>query len=125
MTQLPEAFGMSVTVADMEAARQFYQDLYPHDRVLDGVFAGINYISIMRDGETLVNIFQQGEGNPLAAIFPTLKVGSVAAYEEKIKQLGGSVLIPASNCPCTNTPFAVCVDVSGNQFMIKQPRATV
>ena len=122
MTQYPDAFGMSVTVQDMGAARRFYADLYPHDKVLEGVFAGINYLSVMRDGETLVNIFQQGEGNPLAAIFPTLKVDSVAAFEEKVKALGGSVLIPASNCPCTDSPFAVCVDVSGNQFMIKQPR---
>ena len=122
MAQFPDAFGMSVTVEDMEAARRFYMNLYPHDRVLDGVFAGINYISIMRDGETLVNIFQKGAGNPLAPIFPTLKVDSVDAYTEKVKQLGGSVLIPASNCPCTDTPFAVCVDVNGNQFMIKQPR---
>ncbi len=122
MAQFPEAFGMSVTVDNMEEARRFYADLYPHDRVSDGVFAGINYLSIMRDGETLVNIFQKGKGNPLANIFPTLKVDSVAAFEEKVKELGGSVLIPANLCPCTNAPFAVCVDVNGNQFMIKQPR---
>jgi len=93
MAQFPDAFGMSVTVEDMDAARRFYSDL-----------------------------FQKGEGNPLAPIFPTLKVDSVSAFEEKIKGLGGSVLIPSSLCPCTSTPFAVCVDVSGNQFMIKQPR---
>lgn len=122
MSQFPDAFGLSVTVADIEAARRFYTALYAHDHVRDGVFAGINYISIMRDGETLVNIFQQGAGNPLANIFPTLKVDSVAAYTEKITQLGGSVLLPASLCPCTDSPFAVCVDVSGNQFMLKQPR---
>jgi predicted enzyme related to lactoylglutathione lyase len=123
MTQFPEAFGMSVTVEDMDAARRFYTDLYEHDHVSGGVFAGINYLSIMRNGETLVNIFQQGEGNPLAAIFPTLKVDWVAAYVEKIERLGGSILIPASICPCTDAPFAVCMDVNGNQFMIKQPRA--
>lgn len=122
MAQYPDAFGLSVTVEDLEAARLFYAGLYPHDHVSEGVFAGINYISVMRDGETLVNIFQKGEGNPLAPIFPTLKVDSVSAFEEKIKGLGGSVLIPSSHCPCTQAPFAVCVDTSGNQFMIKQPR---
>src|SRR6476659_4852237 len=66
MTQLPEAFGMSVTVEDMEGTSRFYQELYPHDRISEGVFAGIPYISIMRDGETLVNIFQKGPQNPLA-----------------------------------------------------------
>lgn len=120
--RFPDAFGISVTVEDMEAARRFYTALYPQDNVSGGIFAGINYLSIIRDGETLVNIFQKGEGNPLADMFPTLKFDSVAAYEEKIKELGGSVLIPSNNCPCTNAPFAVCVDVNGNQFMIKQPR---
>src|SRR5579871_4379396 len=66
IAQFPDAFGMSVTVEDMDAARSFYMDLYPHDHVSEGAFAGINYLSIMRDGETLVNIFQKGEGNPLA-----------------------------------------------------------
>jgi predicted enzyme related to lactoylglutathione lyase len=123
MTQFPDAFGMSVTVDDMEAAARFYKQLYPHDYVLEGVFAGINYMSIMRAGETLVNIFQQGAGNPLAAVFPSLKVDSVPAYIEKVKALGGDVLIPTSLCPCTSTPFAVCVDPNGNQFMIKEPRS--
>lgn len=122
VTQLPEAFGMSVTVADMDAARRFYTALYAHDRVLEGVFGGISYLSIMRAGETLVNIFQKGEGNPLADVFPTLKVDSVAAYAEKIAALGGGVVIPASLCPCTDSQFAVCVDATGNQFMIKEPR---
>ncbi|MGH9174714.1 MAG: hypothetical protein ACRD1H_10160, partial [Vicinamibacterales bacterium] len=75
--QSPEAFGTCVTVSDLPTARRFYSDLYAHDRVQDGVYAGISYISIMRDGETLVNIFQRGDGNPLADIFPTLKVDSV------------------------------------------------
>ena len=122
VTQLPEAFGMSVTVEDTDAARRFYTGLYAHDRVLEGVFGGIPYLSLMRDGETLVNIFQKGEGNPLAAVFPTLKVDSVAGYTEKIAALGGGVVIPMSLCPCTETPFAVCVDATGNQFMIKEPR---
>ena len=70
-TQLPEAFGMSVAVEDTAAARRFSTGLYAHDRVLEGVFGGIAYLSIVRDGETLVNIFQKGEGNPLADVFPS------------------------------------------------------
>jgi len=124
MTQLPEPFGMSVTVSDMEAAARFYADLYPHDRVSEGVFAGINYRALMRDGEVVTCIFQKADGNPLADNFPTLKVDSVTTYEEKVKRLGGSVLLPLSRCPCTGAPFAVCVDPSGNQFMIKEPKTT-
>jgi predicted enzyme related to lactoylglutathione lyase len=120
--QLPDAFGLSVCVEDLEPARRFYTDLYPHDRVSEGVFAGISYIGIMREGETLVNIFQKGDGNPLAGILPILKVESVAAHSDRIAELGGSILIPASTCPCTGAPFAVCVDPAGNQFMIKEPR---
>lgn len=122
MASLLDAFGFSVTVQDIEASRRFYADLYPHDLVSEGVFAGIPYIAIMRDGETLVNIFQKTDGNPLQDVFPTLKVDSVEAYQERIRQLGGAVVIPASTCPCTDAAFAICVDVSGNQFMVKEPR---
>ena len=122
MAQLPEAFGMSVTADDIRATSRFYQDLYPHDHVSEGVFAGIPYVGIMRDGETLVNVFQKGAGNPLADSLSTMKVDSAAAYEQKVKELGGSVLIPASTCPCTGALFAICTDVNGQQFMIKEPR---
>jgi predicted enzyme related to lactoylglutathione lyase len=108
----------------MDAAHRFYAGLYAHDRVLEGVFGGIAYLSIMRNGETLVNIFQKGEGNPLAPVFPTLKVDSVTDYAERIAALGGGVVIPMNLCPCTETPFAVCVDATGNQFMIKEPGGT-
>jgi hypothetical protein len=76
----------------------------------------------MRDGETLVDIFQKGEGNPLTAVFPTFKVDSVAAYTEKIAALRGGVVIPPSRCPCTEPPFAVCVGATGNQSVLKEPR---
>jgi predicted enzyme related to lactoylglutathione lyase len=113
---------MSVTVNDVAAASRFYQNLYPHDEVSEGVFAGIPYVGIMRDGETLVNVFQKGPNNPLAEALTILKVESVPAYEQKIQALGGNVLISASTCPCTGALFAVCTDVSGQQFMVKEPR---
>jgi predicted enzyme related to lactoylglutathione lyase len=124
MATLPDAFGFSVTVDDIELSKRFYADLYPHDHVSNGVFAGIPYVAIMRDGETLVNIFQKSDANPLHDTFPTLKVDSVESYQDRIKELGGDVVIPSSICPCTDASFAVCVDVSGNQFMVKEPRAS-
>jgi predicted enzyme related to lactoylglutathione lyase len=124
MATFPDAFGMSVTVDDVEAASRFYAQLYPHDAISRGVFAGIPYIGIMRDGETLVNIFQRGEQNPLAAVVPILKVAAVADAADDICRLGGRVLLDASNCPCTGSTFAVCVDPNGVQFMIKEPRTT-
>jgi len=123
MITQPKAFGMSVNAADIEATGQFYQSFYTHDKVFRSTFAGIPYISLMRNGETLVNIFQKGPNNPLSDSLATIKVESVAAYEEKIKAVGGSVLLSSGICPCTDAPFAVCVDPSGNQFMIKEPRA--
>lgn len=118
----PEPFGMSINATDIEATSQFYQSFYPYDQIKRDIFAGIPYISIMRDGETLVNIFEKGPNNPLADSLATIKVDSVAAFEEKIKARGGSVLLSSGICPCTDAPFAVCVDPSGNQFMIKEPR---
>ncbi len=118
----PEPFGMSVNAENIEAAGQFYASFYTHDKVFRSTFAGIPYISLMRDGETLINIFQKGPNNPLADSLATIKVESVPAYEEKVKASGGSVLLSSGICPCTDAPFAVCVDPNGNQFMIKEPR---
>lgn len=124
MAGYPDAFGISVSVEDLNKARRFYTSLYPHDHVSEGVFAGINYIGIMRDGETLVNVFQAGKNNPLDDMIPILKVDSVVSYQETVRALGGEVVIPTSSCPCTQTSFAVCVDSTGNQFMIKEPRSS-
>jgi hypothetical protein len=77
----------------------------------------------MRDGETLVNIFRKGQDNPLAASFTTLTVGSVAASEGDIQALGSQVLILAHTWPCTGTPFAIGVDPTGHQVMIKETRS--
>ncbi len=123
MSNYPDAFGMAVTVDDIATASRFYRDLYAHDQIFEGVFAGINYISVMRYGETLVNVFEKGANNPLAPVFPILKVDSVAAYEAKVKTLGGSVLLSSSICPCTQAAFVVCQDVSGNQFMVKEAKS--
>ncbi|MFZ4663381.1 MAG: VOC family protein [Caldilineaceae bacterium] len=119
----PEAFGMSVNAVDIEAIGQFYASFYPHDKVFRSTFAGIPYISLMRDGETLVNIFQKGPNNSLSDSLATIKVDSVPAFEAQIKASGGSVLLSSGTCPCTDAAFSVCVDPSGNQFMIKEPRA--
>lgn len=121
MSQYPDAFGMSVAVDDLAAAKRFYQELYPHDKVTEGVFEGLPYVGIMRNGETLVNIFQKGPGNPLADTLTILKVDSVAAFEQRITALGGRVLLASNVCPCTGTQFSICVDIAGNQFMIKEP----
>ena len=50
----PEPFGIAALSNDLDAAKQFYTKMYPYE-VVDGVFAGIKYLSIMKDGEVLVN----------------------------------------------------------------------
>jgi hypothetical protein len=40
MAQFPDAFGMSVTPKDMDAARRFYMNLYLHDHVSEGYLRG-------------------------------------------------------------------------------------
>jgi predicted enzyme related to lactoylglutathione lyase len=125
MAKLPEPFGMSVTVKDLDSAKNFYTRLYHHDGVKGGVFAGIRYLSLMRDGETCVNIFEAGADNPLQDVFPTLKVDSVPGYVEKIQSIGGKVVVPPSTCPCTETAFAIVADDQGNQLMLKEPRTSI
>jgi predicted enzyme related to lactoylglutathione lyase len=123
MTQVRELFGTSVTAPDIQKASQFYQQVYPCDEVKQGVFAGINYIALLRAGEVGVCIFEQGEGNPLADSFPTYRVDSVAMYANEVQARGGSILLPENLCPCTEAPFAICIDPDGHQFMIKEAKA--
>jgi predicted enzyme related to lactoylglutathione lyase len=115
---------MNFTVDDIRAASRFYESKYPEAVVSDGVFAGIDYRSLIgEDGEVVASFFTRGAGNPLADSFTTLMVASVPASEQSVQELGGRVVIPENQCPCTGAPFAVYVDAAGNQFMIKQPRA--
>ena len=74
--------------------------------------------SAMDKTRSEMTAFQHG----VATMIGVLGGLSLESLIEKVKELGGGVVIPASHCPCTNAPFAVCVDVNGNQFMIKQPR---
>ncbi len=51
MPQVLELFGASVTVPNIEKTSRFYQQFYPHDEIKRGLFAGINYIVLMRGDE--------------------------------------------------------------------------
>ena len=65
---LPSPAGFAVTVDDPAAARRFYADLCPHERVAEGAFAGIPYVALMRGGQALVTIFARVAGGPVAGI---------------------------------------------------------
>ncbi len=41
MARLPEPSGVSYVVENLDTARRFYEGLYSHDGVLEGVVAGI------------------------------------------------------------------------------------
>lgn len=116
----PETFGIATVAQDMNAARAFYTALYPYE-VKEDVFAGIKFFSIMKNGSTLVSVFERSEANPISGTIPVLKVDSVSAYLTRLKDMGASVLIGESVCPCTDTKFSLCADREGNQFIVKEP----
>ena len=116
----PEPFGIATVANDLKAAREFYTKMYPY-KVVNGVFAGIEYFSIMKDRATLVTVFQRSSENPITGTIPILKVESVPEYAGFLQSLEGKVIIPASTCPCTMASFALCTDREGNQFIIKEP----
>ena len=119
-TAHPEPFGITTVAKDLNAAKEFYLAMYPY-KVIESVFAGIKYFSIMKDGITLVNVFQRSPENPIIGSVPILKVDSVSEHIALLQSLGGRVIIPESVCPCTNTSFALCADKEGNQFIFKEP----
>jgi predicted enzyme related to lactoylglutathione lyase len=123
MPQVPAPAGLAVTVADLTAARRFYADLCRPDQVAAGCFAGLSYLALLRSGEVLVTLLQAGADTPLAGIMPTLAVESVAACEEQIRELGGTVLLAPRPHSVTGALVAVCCDHLGNQFMITEARS--
>ena len=120
----PGPMGLNFTVEDVEAGAAFYKGFYPYDEVRNGAFAGIRYVSLMRDDEVHVCFFEKGPDNPLHDSFPTIQVESVTEYQEKITAGGGDIIVPTSPCPCTGAPFSVIADSAGNQVMIKQAHGT-
>jgi predicted enzyme related to lactoylglutathione lyase len=116
----PAPFGFATVADDLQVAKEFYGRFYPYD-VVEGVFGGIRYFSIMKDGVTLVNVFEKSEKNPLRGTLPILKVDSVRQSVTLLKAIGGSLVMSEAICPCTSASFAVCADPGGNQFMFKEP----
>ena len=115
----PEPFGIAAFSANLDEAKQFYTKMYPYE-VVDGVFADIKYLSIMKDGEILVIAFERSDRNPMVGMIPMLKVDSVPDEIKRIESIGGKTVIPTALCPCTNANFAICEDAEGNQFMVKE-----
>ncbi len=121
-TPVPQPFGMATIAQDLNAAKAFYEGIYPFP-VKEGVFAGIKFFSIMKEGNTIVSVFEKTTGNPIAGTVPVLKVDSVNAAVGQFEALGGKVIIGTSLCPCTQSNFALCADREGNQLIFKEAAA--
>ena len=117
-------FGVTVSAESLESARKFYTDMYPdYVSITEGVFGTIKYFSLIgKDGEVIVNVLQKQADNPIHGAIPMLKVESVAEWIAKVEAMGGTVVIPQTVCPCTQTYFAVMTDPQGNQMMFKEPK---
>lgn len=119
----PQPFGIATVAINLAAAKEFYTQMYPY-RIEEGMFGPIKYFSILKDGITLVSVFQRSDQNPIQGTIPILRVESVPEYARVIEDIGGKVIIPESVCPCTNASFALCADHEGNQFIIKEATPT-
>ena len=103
----PVPFGVTVSVDNLEGAREFYTKMYPdYESMTEGIFETIKYFSLIgKDGEVLVNVLQKQAGNPIQGAIPMLKVDSVSDWIAKFGAMGGKVVIPQVVCPCTQTYF--------------------
>ena len=116
----PDPFGFAVVAEDLAAAKEFYERFYPY-QAMEGVFGGTRFLSIVKDGEALVNVFEKSDANPIRDAIPILKVDSVRESVKTLELSGGSVVIPQATCPCTAANFALCADPGGNQLIFKEP----
>jgi len=118
-------FGIACAAENLDSAKDFYKQVYPDERITEGVFGTIKYFSIIgKDGEVLITVWKKQEDNPVRTAIPILKVNSVADFSKKLKSMGGKEVIPQGVCPCTNAYFAVWTDAFGNQMLIKEPKGS-
>lgn len=112
--------GITTVASDLTQAREFYLRLYPHE-VTEHEFAGIRFLSIMKDGMAVACVFEKVPGNPIRGTVPVLRARDVKGAVEQLRQSGVRVVLEPSICPCTNTYFSLCEDAEGNQFILKDP----
>jgi hypothetical protein len=96
-------FGIACAAENLDSAKDFCKNVYPDERMTEGVFGTIKYLSIIgTDGEVLITVWQKQADNPVRTAIPMLKVNSVADFSKKLKSMGGTEILPQGVCPCTN-----------------------
>ena len=113
---MPTIVHFEIPVDDIERARNFYSQLFGWE-IKDSGMPGVEYFSVMTTGENPVHGGMMKREQPQQQISSYIDIPSVDEYEAKIKELGGTVLMPKAPVPGMGY-FAVCMDTEGNVFGI-------
>ena len=105
-----------IPVDDVERASKFYSQLFGWE-IKDTGMPGVEYYSVMTSGENPVHGGMMKRQQPQQQISQYIDVPALDECEAKVKELGGSVLVPKSPVPGEGF-FAVCMDTEGNVFGI-------
>ena len=113
---MPTIVHFEIPVDDIERATKFYAELFGW-QIKDAGMPGVEYFSVMTTGENPVHGGMMKRQQPQQQISNYIDIPSVDAYEAKITDLGGTVLMPKSAVPGMGY-FAMCMDPEGNVFGI-------
>jgi hypothetical protein len=113
---MPTIVHFEIPVDDIERAKKFYSELFGWE-IKDTGMPGMEYFSVMTTGENPVHGGMMKRQQPQQQISQYIDISSVHEYESKIKELGGTVLMPKSPVPGMGF-FAMCMDTEGNVFGI-------
>ncbi len=97
---------------DVERLKQFYATLFGWDMSTDPSMPEYVMVKTAGDGEGINGGIMKRQA-PQQTVTDYVEVESVAAYLDKVKQLGGQVVVPKTPIPNMGY-FAVCLDPEGN-----------
>ena len=102
-----------IPAQDLGRVRRFYTDLLGWDIQAPRGMPDYMLVTTAREGEAGINGGLIQRRAPQQAVTNYAQVESVADYAEKVKQLGGQVVMGKTAVPKMGY-FAVCLDPEGN-----------
>ncbi len=117
---MPTIVHFDVPADDVERARKFYAELFDWKFFAPPGFPDFYLVETTdQDGRSSLGGGLGKRGSPDQGIMNYIGVPSIEEYGERIRLLGGRVLVPKMTVPGFGF-MAVCTDTEGNRFGLWQ-----
>ncbi len=116
---MPTIVHVDIPADDVERARKFYVDLFNWKFTAPGFPDFYLFETADQEGHPSLGGGMGKRGSPDQRIMNYIGVPSIDDYCEKVRLLGGRILVPKMTVP-TFGFMAVCADTEGNHFGLWQ-----